>query len=90
MSAKINIPQFFQHLTDGVKVADVNGNTVGECLTELVNQFPSVKERLFYEDGKLLSPVGIYINGESAYPEELAKPVNDGDEIQIMLVIAGG
>ena len=29
-------------------------------------------------------------NGESTYPEELAKRVKDGDELNIVLMIAGG
>lgn len=34
--------------------------------------------------------INIYVNGESAYPEELAKPVKDGDELTIDLIIEGG
>ena len=33
---------------------------------------------------------GIYINGESAYPGELDKSVKDGDELSMVLIIAGG
>jgi molybdopterin converting factor small subunit len=34
--------------------------------------------------------VEVYVNNESAYPEELAKPVQDGDEIHLILMLAGG
>jgi molybdopterin converting factor small subunit len=44
---------------------------------------------LFDKSGNLLNYVDIYVNGESSYPEELAKPVKDGDEIHITLIIAG-
>jgi hypothetical protein len=30
------------------------------------------------------------VNMESTYPEELAKPVRDGDEIHITLMLSGG
>ncbi|MBE9522435.1 MAG: ThiS family protein, partial [Proteobacteria bacterium] len=34
--------------------------------------------------------VDIYVNLESSYPEELAKPVMDGDKLSVTLMIAGG
>jgi len=90
MSVRVNIHQTLRHLTNGQGKAEVNGNTVGECLSELVQQFPGMETRLFDKKGKLLSYVDIYVNLESSYPEELAKPVMDGDELSITLMIAGG
>jgi molybdopterin converting factor small subunit len=49
-----------------------------------------MKEGLFDKKGKLLNVVEVYVNNESAYPEELAKSVKDGDEIQLILMLAGG
>ena len=40
--------------------------------------------------GKLLKVVEIYVNSESPYPKELAKPVKDGDEITPIIMLAGG
>ena len=47
-------------------------------------------ERQSRKDGALLDYVTVYVNGESAYPEELARSVNDGDELYIERMIAGG
>ncbi len=90
MSVKVNIHPVLYHFTNDQDVVVVNGSTVGECLEELVAQFPAIKQGLFDKDGKLLNYVDIYVNGESAYPDELAKPVKDGDELHIVLIIAGG
>ena len=90
MGIRIHIPYFLQYLVNNVKVIDVNGSTVGECLNDLVGQVPSLKERIFDGDGRIRNIVDIYVNGESAYPDELTKPVNDGDEMHILLVPAGG
>ncbi len=90
MSVKVNIPTHFQSYTGGKAVAEVQGSTVGECLSDLQRQFPGIEAELF-KDGKLLDYVDVYVNLESSYPEELAKPVKDGDELHITLfVIAGG
>jgi len=90
MGVRINIHQTLRHLTNGQGMAEVNGTTVGECLNELVQQFPGMETRLFDKKGRLLNYVDIYVNLESSYPEELAKPVKDGDELSITLMIAGG
>lgn len=89
MSIKVNI-FLSQYLSNGVNVnvAEVNGSTVGECLKHLVEQFPKLK--LFDKDGELLAYLGVYINGESAYPDELRRPVRDGDELSIIPAVDGG
>ena len=90
MSVKINIHPLLSHFTNDQDIVEVNGSTVGQCLEQLVAQFPDIKQGLFAKDGKLFNYVDIYVNEESAYPEELAKPVNDGDEIHLVLMLAGG
>lgn len=90
MGVIVNIPQSLQHLTGGVKVAKVNGNTVGECLDDLTQKFPAIRPSLFTKKGKLHGYLGIFVNKESAYPEELAKPVASGDELHIVNIIVGG
>jgi len=90
MSVKINIPSYMKSSTDGNKVVEVNGSTVGECLNHLVKQFPRIKKQLFSKEGNLFENITISINGESAYPEQLAKPVKDDDELKIVLLIGGG
>ena len=90
MSVKININPFLSHITNDRDVVEVDGSTVGQCLEQLVTQFPELKQWLFEKDGKLNRLVDIYVNLESSYPEELAKPVNDGDELHIIFIISGG
>ncbi len=90
MSVKIDIPYFLQSLTNDTEVAEVNGSTVGECLEHLVKQFPSIKQLLFDKNGKLDMFGDIYVNGGSIYPEGLEKPVKDGDELYIAILVGGG
>ncbi len=90
MSIKIDIPSYLQPYTNSMEIVEVNGSTVGGCLNHLVKQFPGMEKMLFGKNGKLHSYVGIYINGEDAYPGELAKPVKEGDELYILYIISGG
>lgn len=90
MSVRVNIHPRLYQFTGDQAVAEVRGNTVGQCLDDLVRQFPEIKKGLFGKDGKLLNYVDIYVNLESSYPEELSKPVREGDELHITLLIGGG
>lgn len=90
MSITVNIHQALRHITNNQATVDVSGVTVGECLADLVQRFPDIKAKLFGKNGKLLNYIDIYVNAESSYPEELAKPVKDGDKLSITLMIAGG
>jgi molybdopterin converting factor small subunit len=77
-------------LTGDRATVEVEGDRVGECLADLVGQFPGIEAKLFDQRGKLLNYVEIYVNLESSYPEELDKPVEEGDVLSITLMIAGG
>ncbi len=90
MSVRINVPSGMWRFTQEQEVIEVDGSTVGECLNHLVGQFPSIGNELLDEDGKVLQYVDIYVNGKSSFPEELAKPVKDGDKLYILRLIAGG
>ncbi len=69
MSIKIDIPSYLQPFAKNTDVVEVNGGTVGRCLDHLVKQFPDIEKMLFAKNGKLFDYVGIYVNGEDAYPE---------------------
>ena len=90
MSIKINVSLFLHQYTNGLEVVEVNGSTVGQCLDHLVKQFPGIKQWLFDNNGKLHSYITLYVNGRSTYPEELAKPVKSGDELNILFMVDGG
>jgi molybdopterin converting factor small subunit len=90
MSVEVELSSMLARYTNNQLVAKVKGSTVGECLNNLVKQFPKLKKFLFNKQGKLSHIFDIYVNGESAYPEELAKPVEDGDKLNIVFIIYGG
>ncbi len=90
MSAKIHIHATHRQFTNGLETVTVEGNTVGECLTHLIEQFPGMEKALFAKKDKLRNIVEIYLNHTSTHPNELMKPVKDGDEIHLVIMLAGG
>jgi molybdopterin synthase sulfur carrier subunit len=90
LSVKINLPFPLRHLINDQAVVEVSGNTIGQCLEQLVARFPRTRKRLLEKNGRLSRLIDIYVNGESTYPEELATAVKDGDELHIEVKISGG
>jgi molybdopterin converting factor small subunit len=90
MAVKVHIHTTHRQYTKGLEVVEVKGNTVGDCLNDLVQQFPGMEKALFAKKDKLHNIVEIYVNHATAYPNELVKPVKDGDEIHLVVMLAGG
>jgi molybdopterin converting factor small subunit len=89
MAVRVHVHTTHRQFTNGLEVVSVEGNTVGECLNQLIKQFPGMEKALFAKKDKLLNTIEIYVNHASAYPNELPKPVN-GDEIHLITMLAGG
>jgi molybdopterin converting factor small subunit len=90
MSIELKISSVFARYAGNNMVIPVTGNTVGECLQDLKMQYPELGNIFLDENGNLLRSFDIYINDKSAYPDEMKKPVVDGDKLNIMPVIYGG
>ncbi len=89
MSVKIYIHKTHRQHTGGQEMIEVSGQMVGDCLDALVDRHPEM-EKILFDGGKLNKLIEIYLNMESAYPDELLKPTKDGDEIHITLLLSGG
>ncbi|MCJ7605358.1 MAG: MoaD/ThiS family protein [Dehalococcoidales bacterium] len=89
----IPVAIFYPQLTRNIEKPEslmVIGSTVGECLQDLVRQFPGVKNWLFDESGRLPAHVHVFINAESASKVSLDAPVRDGDKLIIAALATGG
>jgi hypothetical protein len=90
MSAEIELSPVFGRYTKNHLNIKVEGKTVGECIDDLVRQFPDIRKILLDRDGKLSHSYDVFINGESFYPLEMMRPVKDDDRLNIVLIIYGG
>jgi molybdopterin converting factor small subunit len=68
----------------------VDGDTVGDCLHDLVRQYPEVEGLLFDVRGGLLKHVYVYVNAESMYKADLARPVTEKDELLLAVLATAG
>ncbi|MCW2951348.1 MAG: MoaD family protein [Conexibacter sp.] len=90
MAIVVKIPTQLRAATGGAATADVEGDTVGEVLDALYEQFGELRERIA-DDGGLRRFVNVYIGGEDIrFLDGLETSVSDGDEITILPAVAGG
>jgi len=90
MSIKVHLYSSLRSYADNRSIVEVNGTTVGECLDDLVQQYPSIAPILFDETGKSLDKVFVSINLESTYREKMDAPVEENDDLYLILIVAGG
>ena len=90
MAINVNLHKTHRAHAGGREVVAVTGTTIGACIDDLVRQYPDLRERLFDTKGHLRHFIEIYLNDESAYPDELKRTTQDGDDIHIVILLAGG
>jgi molybdopterin converting factor small subunit len=89
LSIEISLHKTHRRYTDGKEIVEVEGQTVGECLKNLVKKYPPLDKEIF-KNGKLNSLIEVYLDGASAYPNELVRPVKDGDRIDLVYMLSSG
>lgn len=90
MSVRVHLHRSHRAAADNLKSVDVDGHTVSDCLAALIRRFPGLESKLFTSSGSLRRSVEIYVNRQSAFPNELAQRVKDGDDIHLTLILTGG
>lgn len=90
MSVDIEISSIFARYTNNQVNMKAEGKTVGECLHDLARRYPEFGKMLLEKDGDLSPSFDIFINGESAYPNTMSRPVRAGDKLNIVLLVHGG
>lgn len=90
MTIRIHLHPDMCYLAGSNEAIETSGSTVGECIEQLLSRHPALRELVFYKDGQLQTFIEIYVNRKAAYPDELGRQVEDGDEIHLTITIAGG
>ncbi len=91
MSIKIKIGPLLQESTSLPETIEVIGKTVGECLDDLMKNYPESKQWLYDEDSLIKVLVTINNVETVTFNEEgLNKVLRPGDELQIFAIVSGG
>ena len=91
MAVEIKLPTVLRVQADGQATVAVDGATVGEVFTTLVDKYPGLRENLLDGAGGMHKFVNVFVNDDDIrYLERLDTKLADGDEIAILPAVAGG
>lgn len=91
MPIQVTIPTPLRTLTQGKDTVEATGATLDALISDLENQYPGLKNRVYDDAGQLRRFVNIYVNGEDVrFLQEKETPLKETDEVSIVPAIAGG
>jgi len=91
MSIVVRIPTPLRRLTDGQDKVDVEGDSLGNVIDAMNEQYPGIRERICDDQGQLRNFVNVYVNGEDVrFLQGLETPTSSGDEVSVVPAVAGG
>ncbi len=90
MSVKVHLYSQLQTYTENKSIVEVEGNTVGQCLDDLIKKYPKIKPVLMDARGNLLSTVFVSVNLNSPKSEPANQPITRNDELYLILIVSGG
>ena len=85
---RVLIPTPLRSYTQRRAEVDASGSTVAALLADLDRRFPGIRFRLIDEQDHIRPHMRIFVNREQIY--DLALPLRDGDEVQILQALSGG
>jgi sulfur-carrier protein len=86
----IKIPTPLRGFTDGQAMVNVEGETIGDALNHLIEQFPDLEQHLF-QNGELRNFVRIYKGQDDINQlDGLNTPIDENVNLRIIPTIAGG
>jgi sulfur-carrier protein len=88
---EIRLPTVLRPYAGGKSTVSVEGSTIGEVLTNLVDANPGMKGQVLTDNGELHRFVNVYLNDDDVrYLDKLDTSVSSGDTISILPAVAGG
>ena len=90
MNIGLSMSDLLKKATGQYEPINVSAETPLECVQALVTRFPDLNKWLYQEPGKLKSHVWLLVNDERIYANDYQKPLQDKDQLFIMIAVLGG
>jgi hypothetical protein len=87
---KVEVPPRYRGPTSGLKLIEVDADTVRMCIEAVEAQHHGFRELILDSEGNLRRFVRLFVNGEALDRDAVDAPVAAADHIQILAAVAGG
>jgi sulfur carrier protein ThiS len=88
---RVVVPPPYRGATHGLAEVSVPGDTIAECLSDVISRYHDLGELVLALDGSLQPFVTVFLNGEKLSREKaLDVKLTQKDVIEIISAIAGG
>ena len=84
----VRVPSNLADYTNGARVVEARGRTLGEALEDLDRRFPGIRFRIVSEQDRIRRHIKIFVNQDQA--RDLGAPLAPDDEIMIVAALSGG
>ena len=84
---KVHIPTPLRSYTNA-SVVEATGATLAELFGDLERRYPGIRFRVINEQDEIREHIKVFVNQEIA--ENLAAPLQAGDDVHIIAAISGG
>ena len=85
---QVAIPSPLRSYTQSRDRVDAAGATVAELLASLDRAFPGIRFRIVDEQDRIRVHIRLFVN--RVLVRDLAQPIAEGDEVQILCALSGG
>lgn len=88
--AVVTLPRLLEPAVGSVRRVEVEGDTLGEAVTALLEAYPTLRVHLFDEDGDLRQHVICFVNGRQTRLENRSLDLTEGTDITFLQAVSGG
>jgi molybdopterin converting factor small subunit len=86
---RVLIPNPLLSYTNQARAVEAHGATLDELTRDLDRQFPGIRFRIIDEHQRVRRHIKLFVNRDQA-DDNLATPLEAGDEIMIVAALSGG
>jgi molybdopterin converting factor small subunit len=90
VKVRVKLSNLLRQATNWQEIVEVDAETPEECLRIVEAQFPDVRQWIYDKHGKMWDRLQLFVNGKVIGRDELSMPMQDGDELHVLLNIGGG
>jgi len=90
MRVKVRLSALLRQASEWQEWVEVEAETPGTCLEKLEDRYPDMRRWIYTPEGRVWDRLQLFVNGRLIRGEEIRIPMQEDDELFVLLNIGGG